>query len=258
MIDVNCYLGHFAFRQLRDNTADGLLRLMDKKGINRAVVSSAASITYRNTHSGNEEVAAEIKNHRDRFIPFGVLNPGYAGWKDDLKICREEFGMKGLRLYPYWHQYRLTDRSCVRMVHAAAEQGMVISIPMRVEDRRQRSLLVDVPDVEPDEVAGLIKAAPKAQFIVMSGSGFSGSSLGRKNNGLPANYSIEICLLTQDLQNELGKLVQNLGEDRIVFGTGMPFHYPDPAFVKLELLDAPESVKAKIRHGNAARLLGLA
>ena len=32
MIDVNAYLGHFAFRQLRHNTADGLLALMDKKG----------------------------------------------------------------------------------------------------------------------------------------------------------------------------------------------------------------------------------
>ena len=57
MIDVNAYLGHFAFRQLRNNTAEGLLRLMDRKRIERAAVSSAASITYRNAHSGNEEIA---------------------------------------------------------------------------------------------------------------------------------------------------------------------------------------------------------
>ena len=58
IIDINAYLGHFAFRQLRHNTADGLLALMDRKGIDRAVVSSAAAITYRNAQSGNEEVAA--------------------------------------------------------------------------------------------------------------------------------------------------------------------------------------------------------
>ena len=32
MIDLNCYLGHFAFRQLRYNTADALLKWMDEKG----------------------------------------------------------------------------------------------------------------------------------------------------------------------------------------------------------------------------------
>ena len=58
MIDVNAYLGHFAFRQLRHNTAAGLLELMDSRRIERAVVSSAAAITYRNTQAGNEEVAA--------------------------------------------------------------------------------------------------------------------------------------------------------------------------------------------------------
>jgi hypothetical protein len=38
----------------------------------------------------------------------------------------------------------------------------------------------------------------------------------------------------------------------------MPFHYPDPALVKMNLLDAPESTKDKIRHRNAMSLLKLA
>ena len=75
MIDVNAYLGHFAFRQLRHNTGDSLVRLMDRFGIERSVVSSAAAITYRNTQAGNEEVAAETRAHRSRLIPFAVLTP---------------------------------------------------------------------------------------------------------------------------------------------------------------------------------------
>jgi len=257
VIDVNAYLGHFAFRQLRHNTADKLLALMDRKRIERAVVSSAAAITYRNSHAGNEEVAAEIKGHGDRLTGAAVLNPAYAGWREDLKICHEEFGMKALRLYPRWHNYKLTDKSCVDLAQAAAERGMVITVPIRVEDRRQQSWLVDIPNVDYDEIAALIRAVPRAQFILMSGNGFAGSVLGRKNNGLGANYSIEICLLTALLHNEFGQLIQNLGEDRIVFGTGMPFHYPDPAIAKLEVLDASAAVKEKIRRGNAARLFNL-
>lgn len=255
MIDLNAYLGHFAFRQLRHNTAGGLLRLMDRAGIERAAVSSAAAITYRNPQSGNEEIATETKGHLDRLIPFAVLNSNYAGWRDDLRICTQEFGMKGLRLYPRWHNYRLTDPHCRDLIHAAEEQRMLITIPIRVEDRRQQSWLVDVADVPHDEIAAAIRAAPKARFVVMSGSGFTGSILGRANNGLPANYAIEISLLTAMIGNELGGLIETLGEDRIVFGTGMPFHYPEAAALKVHLLDAPESVKLKIRRGNAMKLL---
>lgn len=257
MIDVHAYLGHFAFRQLRHNTASGLVRLMDRSGIERAVVSSAASITYRNCHSGNEEVAAEIEAHRSRLVPFAALNPAYAGWEDDLKICHEQFGMKGVRLYPRWHAYALSDVRCRALVNAAAERRMTISIPVRVEDRRQQSWLVDISDVELDEIAGLVRACPKARFIVHSASGVAGSALGRKNAGLPDNFAIDIARLSVEFGNELGQLIATLGEDRLLFGTGMPFHYTGPAFAKLKLLQVPDAVKEKIGSGNAARWIDL-
>ena len=115
IIDTNAYLGPFAFRQLRHNTPDALLRLMDEKGIDKAVVSSASAITYRNAQPGNKEVAQATAPHRDRLIPSAVVNPFYAGWKDDLKICHEELGMKGLRLYPKWHNYSLADGCCLEL-----------------------------------------------------------------------------------------------------------------------------------------------
>lgn len=257
MIDVNAYLGHFAFRQLRHNTAGGLLRLMDQKGVARAVVSSAAAITYRNSHSGNEELAAAIEGHRDRLIPFAVLNPAYAGWRHDLRVCRDQFGMRGVRLYPHWHNYRLDSPQCLDFVRAAAGLGLVISIPFRVEDRRQQHWLIDVPDVAPQEAAALVRAAPEARFIFGNGSGFASSPLGRKDAGLPPNYWIEISLLTALVANEIGQLIANLGPERILFGSGMPFHYPDGALLKLEVLEAAESTKAMIREGNARRMLSL-
>ncbi len=257
MIDCNAYLGHFAFRRLRYNTADGLLGLMDSKGIARAVVSSAAAITYRNAHAGNEEVAAEIRAHRDRLIGCAVLNPLYAGWQDDLKACHEEFGMWALRLYPNWHHYKLTDAACLRMIAAASERKMLITIPLRVEDRRQQSWLVDVADVTKDEIAAVVKAAPEARFVLVNGSGFAGSVLGRRGNGLPANYAIDISLMRAELENEIGALVETLGPGRVVFGTGMPFHFPDAALLKLQILNATPEVKQQIASGNMARLLGL-
>lgn len=257
MIDVNAYLGPFAFRRLRHNTAVSLLALMDAKKIDKAVVSSAAAITYRNAQAGNEEVAEETKGQRDRLIPFAVINPFYAGWQDDLTICHEEFGMKGLRLYPKWHNYSLSSPCCRELINAATERGMVISIPIRVEDNRERSWLLNIPDVPLEEIVELVKAHPKARFLLLNGLDYVRSPLGRKNNGLPSNYAIELSRLSAVLANELGQLITNLGTERLMFGTGMPFNYPDPALIKLEVLDASAPDKERIRGQNAATWLQL-
>jgi uncharacterized protein len=255
IIDVNAYLGHFAFRRLRHNTAESLLKLMDARKIDRAVVSSAAAITYRNAQSGNEEVDVEVKSHRDRLIPFAAINPTYAGWEDDLKVCHEGFGMRGLRLYPGWHNYRLSDPRCLELVRAAAARGLVVSIPIRVEDHRQRSWLVDVPDVSLDDVSALVRACPEAKFFLLNGIGYVRSPLGRADSGLPANYRIEISRLSALLDDEIGALIKSLGSDRIVFGTGMPFSVPDPALLKLEVLAAGAEQKERIAWRNAAEWL---
>ena len=257
IVDVNAYFGHFAFRRLRHNTAASLLALMDSKRIDKAVVSSASAITYRNAQAGNEEVAEEVRGHNDRLISFAVINPFYAGWQDDLKICHEEFGMAGLRLYPKWHNYQLSSACCRELVNAASERGMVISIPIRVEDNRERSWLLNVPDVPLDEIVELVKAHPKARFILLNGIGYTGCPLGRKDNGLPSNYAIGLSRLSAVLANEIGQLITNLGAERVMFGTGMPFKYPDPALVKLEVLDASEADKEKIRSQNAMTWLRL-
>jgi predicted TIM-barrel fold metal-dependent hydrolase len=257
IVDVNAYLGHFAFRRLQYNTAASLLALMDAKKINKAVVSSADAITYRNAQAGNEELIEEIRANRDRLIPFAVINPFYAGWQDDLAICHEQFGMTGLRLYPKWHNYQLSDPCCRDLVNAATARGMVISIPVRVEDNRQRGWLLNIPDLPLAEIIELVKAHPKARFILLNGIGYTRCALGRKDNGLPSNYAIELSRLSATLANELGQLITNLGPERIMFGTGMPFKYPDPALVKLEVVDATEADKQKILAQNAVSWLGL-
>ena len=68
--------------------------------------------------------------------------------------------------------------------------------------------------------------------------------------------SIEISRLTALLDSEIGFLIDELGADRMVLGTGMPFNYPDPALLKLEVLDASPNRKAQIRGSNAEHLLG--
>ena len=167
-------------------------------------------------------MAEEVSGHRDRLVPFAVINPFYAGWRDDLKICHEEFGMAGLRLYPKWHNYSLASSCCRELVDAATERSMAISIPIRAEDSRGRSWLVDVPDVPLQEIVELVKAHPNARFILLNGVGYTGCPLGQKGSGLPSNYAIELSRLSAVLADEIGQLIANLGVERCCSGPGCP------------------------------------
>ena len=255
IIDVNAYLGHWPFRQLRHNTASGLLKLMDKNGIDKAMVSSINAIFYKNCHAGNEELANETKAHRDRLIPFATLDPQYPQWQDDLRQCHEDFGMAGLRLFPHYQAYKLTDENSLDMIQRAADRAMPLSVPIRVVDRRQRHWLDNVTDLPISDVASAMRKCPEAKFIILNGRGFQHSDLVKDKKLKSGNFLIEISRMTMVLQEDIPKLISALGPSKLAFGTGIPFKYPMPALLKIQILDAPEQVKEMIRWENAAAML---
>lgn len=255
IFDINAYLGHFALRELRHNTAFGLLALMDDKGINSALVSSASAITYKDCHAGNEQLMRELNGGSDRLLPCAVLNPAYAGWRRDLETCVNEFGMRALKLYPHWHNYALADTCCDEIVCAATELGLPILIPMRAVDSRQLGWLFDVPDMAASDIVALVRRRPEARFVILNGIGLIGSELITDRENLPDNYWIEVSRLSLFIGRELPQLLEALGPERLLFGTGMPFKYIDPVLLKMEKLEATADAKEMIFSENALDLL---
>ena len=264
LIDTNAYLGNWAARRLHYNTPEGLLSLMDRAGITHACVSSASAIMYRNCQAGNEELAEALAAHASddreaasRLIPFAVLSPAYAAWEKDLRWCHEVLGARGVRLYPAYHRYALGDACCQEFVAAAASLGMLISIPQRVEDYRQRHWLIDAPDVDLGEFARLIAAHPNARFLVSNALGVGGSDLVTRKSDLPVNYWVDICRPDVVYTREAVRLIEALGIERIVFGSGIPFNYPEPATLRLEVLEKQGYEVEKIASGNVRAALGM-
>jgi predicted TIM-barrel fold metal-dependent hydrolase len=263
LIETNACLGHWAARRLRYNTPAGLLQLMDRAGIAQAWVSSASAIMYRNCHAGNEELHETLMGSGvrapdlpGRLVPFAVISPAYAGWERDLRWCVEVMGARGLRLYPAYHRYRLGDACCHELVRAAAELNLVVSVPQRVEDYRQRHWLIDAPDVDLNELAALARAHPGTRFLLSNAQGVTGSDFVARRADMPDNTWADICRPDVLYSKEAIALIEGLGRDRIVFGAGIPFTYPEPATVRMEVLQAQGYDVEAIGSGNAERLLG--
>jgi len=259
VIDINAYLGHWPFRRLRGNTAAELVALMDRKGISAAVVSSLDAILYKNCQAGNEDLAADVAAYPERLIPFATVNPTYAAWEEDVAHCQEVWGMKGLRIFPAYHGYTLRDDACAKLMAVARERDLPVALPLRMEDRRQQHWMDTAEDISPRDVGELVGRFPDVKFMVLNGIGDPVDWATFRDAQVLIDISrlshLRLRALPRDVS--IPTLIDQLGADKLAFGTGIPISYPDPALLKVDILEADEGVKEQLCWRNAAQMLGL-
>lgn len=235
IIDCNAYLGPYPFRRLLNSTADAMVDLMDRNGIDRAVVSSLPSIFYRDTHSGNQELVEVIRKHPSRLIPVATVNPKYVGWRRDLTESVEKWGMKAITLIPSHHGYSLMDELGHEALVRISELGIPLVLTQRFEDRRQRHHWDVADDLETKTVLEVAQAHPKLKLMLSNWIGLDGTKLA--NVGLKGRCLIDFARLHVVLNKDVAKLIESLGAESIAFGSHMPFDYLGPSLVKLANLE---------------------
>ena len=260
LIDINANVGHWPFRQTNCNTCKALVERMDKFGVDLSVVSSMNGIFYKDTQAANEELHKEINSNRrfrDRFIPFAVINPIYAGWKNDLDICHAKMGVKGIRLYPLYHDYELTDPSCIELVKSARDRSLIVAFTLRMVDSRPRSWMDIDKEWSLKDIVPIIKEVPDAKYLALNIS--RGIKLSDEETKLFKNADIVFDTSGRNISN-LGELINKFGKDMFAFGTHTPILDYLTGLLRIESLrtnEADEATKELLRSGNAKRTIGI-
>ena len=260
LIDINANIGHWPFRQTKGNTCKDLLERMDQYGIDVSVVSNINGIFYKDTQASNEELHEEImsdQRFRDRFIPFAIINPIYSGWKRDMDTCSTKMGIKGIRLYPLYHDYELTHPSCIELVKMARERGLVVAFTLRMVDSRSRSWMDIDKEWGPEDIIPIIKEVPDAKYLILNIA--NGINLNDENTELFKKSDIVFDTSGRNIYN-LNELIQKFGKDMFAFGTHSPILEYLTGLLRIESLresEADEATKELLRAGNAKRILGI-
>ena len=267
LIDINAYVGHWPFMQMKYNTCDALGQRMDKFGVDLSVISNLNGIFYKNTQSANQELYDEIKSagrYRDRFIPFAVINPIYAGWRKDLETSIKKLGMKGVRLYPKYHDHEINDPNLIELVKRARDMNVPVAFNFRMVDSRQRSWMdIDYvyytpkPEWSLRNIVPIIRNVPDAKYMILNAA----NSIAIDGEDEVAYRKADVLMDTsgRSLTN-LGELLKTQGESRFAFGTHSPLLDYLTGMLRIESLrmdEADETTKELLRSGNAKRILGL-
>ena len=256
IIDIHAHLGHYPFSRLACRDAAGLVALMDRHGIDQAVVSSLNSVFYRHAHAGNEELMDEVAKHSGRLIPLVTVDPTYAGWESDLELAAGEWKARGIYLVPGYHPYRLDDANGQRVLQRAIRHNLPVVIPQRLEDRRRRHWMDTTADVAFEDIADVARKHPNLKIILLNWGRLDVRAL--RDAGLAGRVLVDLTRLPVRLDRQVPALIEGLGVEAVAFGTDLPISAPGAAFVKLAMLDflSPAELE-RITWRNTAEFLRL-
>lgn len=260
LVDVNSYIGHWPFRQRDYNTCEGRVERMDRFGIDQAIVSNMNGIFYKNPQSANEELHDAIKARRqfqDRLIPFAVINPIYASWKSHFDASVDKMAMRGIRLYPRYHGYELTNPACIELVKRARDKGLPVALCLRMVDSRPSSWL----DLERKEewalrnVVPIVKAVPDAKYIIVNVA--NSTALSPEDTEILKRADVIMDTSGRNII-DLGAMIATYGKEKFAYGTHAPILDDVTGLLRIESLradEADEQTKALLRSGNIKRML---
>ena len=259
IIDFFIGIGDWPFRKLKHRTAEKLIELLKKEGIDRAIVYSIYSILAKDCMEGNLEVAEAASKYPETIIPYAVINPAFPGWEGEFMTCFDRMGFKGLRLFPTYHRYELRDSCFLEIISAVEEKKIPVILSIRIEDERQHHWLMKVPSLNIQAAAKVISDFPQVTFVI-SGATYP-ELLTEKDNLLQCNnWFFDIARMqgrhsNPGLVEVIVRAINDFGAKRMLFGSNAPFQYIKSSLLKVQKASIKERDKDMILLGNALHII---
>lgn len=250
--DVSTFVGEYPFRTVNP-TVEGLLRDMDRVGIDRAWTGFLPAALVRDPGRANQRLAGLLQPHRDRLDPVPTVHPDLPRWEEDLDRAADR-GASAVRAWPMHLGIAPDGDGMQALVARAGTRGLVVVLTVRFEDVRQRHPRDVVPDLPPSAVRRLARVGPEVRILVThAGREF----IEEVHFGLTGDESGRVCWDISWLWgppfDELRRTIDHVGIERLVFGSGMPLRVPEVTVARLDLADLAPAERRAIEHDNVAR-----
>ena len=104
LIDINTYVGHWPFRNLRHNTLQELDALAQRHEVTHMVVANLNGFFYKDANTANLELLEELQAYHGKtvFLPMAIVNPTYPEGEADARDMIAA-GFAGFELVPLYH-----------------------------------------------------------------------------------------------------------------------------------------------------------
>lgn len=241
MIDINCYIGAYPFRELPDPDPDVLVRVLAREKIDGAWVGHLPTAFHRDVTAGNEALFAALEPHRATLEPVPAIRPGWPQWERALADVHAN-GARAIRAYPPQWGLGAHDPNLARLAAACGDIGLPLVLTTRFEDARQRGALDVSSELSGAHIRSMVRADARVRVVVTC----AGRALIEESHwGLTpderARLWWDISWIWGPPEDDLAHLLQTIGADRLLFGSAWPLRLMQSPIANLELL--PEELR---------------
>jgi hypothetical protein len=253
IIDAHCHLGDWPAFQIPDCSLETMLNLMERLGIERAISAHSAWLLGDWGQGVAESVAAQ-RQSGGRILSYAVFDPRQAG---SLELVSRALGDRdtfvGIKIHPSLHGLPADDDRYREVWQLAAREDVpILTHSWEISDYNPTQKLSFPP-----RFAQFANEFPKVTLILGHAGGryhghLAAAALAREHANVWVDLSGDCYAL-----GLVEFLVEQVGADRILFGTDI--NWIDPRTHIGRVLDAeiPAPDKEKILRSNARRLFHL-
>jgi hypothetical protein len=197
--DCHGHIGRCSMQHVVEDTPDDLVHEMDRFGVALCCVFSLEGVVGDETY-GNDQVAAAVRQHPDRFIGFTLVNPN----RGDL-LMREELargqrlGLRGVKLICDYQGY--------------PTEGPLVDVACQFADEH-RLLILNHNWGSPEQIGRLCRTYPNACFI----AGHTTTAYGEVAKEVENLFVCTCPCIDWGLPE---RLVETYGAERVLFGSDL-------------------------------------
>ena len=232
-----------------DGTAAGLMRSMKEGKVDISVILPV--VTKPSQFETVNRAAAKLCEERENLISFGGIHPDCPDVKRKMREIRS-LGLKGVKIHPAYQKVYMDDIRYLRILEAAAEQGLIVSVHAGVDIGLPEPVYSAV-----EKIAYAIKqTAPEKLVLAHLGGWKEWDAAEELLAG--ANVYMDTAFLEDYISDEqLMRIIKKHGAEKILFGTDCPWSGQKESIARLERLPLTEREKRLILGENAEKLLKL-
>lgn len=220
---------------------DPWMLLASKWGIRHAIVAPMDAMVAVDNEAGNAATRELVRQRPAEFSALAVANPWYGGRALEMLNAAFDAGAVGLYLHPGRQGFRLSDAVVDPLIAVCADRDKPVYV------------YTGTPVCsEPFQLAELARRFPRVTFVMghMAWSDFSGYDAVPAARQAPNIVIESSCTVASLVQ----AAIDELGAERVLFGSGYPRSRPGHEIAKLHELRLSPRQRALFLHDNARRI----
>lgn len=236
----------FPDRAYTDGTAQGLLDIMNKAGVDRCLLLPVA--TKPGQDEGINRWTAEFLKG-GRIIPFGAIFPDENYGEKLERIAAA--GYRGVKLHGDYQGFYADDTAMLDFYGKCGELSLTVVMHSGVDPASPKDI-----HVTPERMARVFDKADGVRFVLahMGGIGCEWEAA-RLLSGAPGLWVDTAYASGRLSAEEMTELIRSFGADRVLFGSDCPWNDPAEDIALINACNLSDVERKGIFAGNFLRLV---